>query len=576
MADASKILLTEGDAPDTPAAGICAAYTKTDHLVYTKGDDGVEHAMGTGTVDTSGTPVANDIARFTDGDTIEGLSYAEFCAALDLEAGTDFPSLTTFNDHNDRHAVGGDDSVFPADPGADKYLMWDDDPGELVWATPAGSGDVTAAANMTDNTIVRGDGGAKGVQDTEIAIDDSDNITGVTSILVEGNVNLFDAGGEHISGDGTDLTIASGAKINLTATSDVIVPVNVGVILGDGAEKIESDNTDLTINSGGDINLTATTDINVPANVGMTFGDDGEKIEGDGTDLTINSSAKLNLSATSDVIIPVNVGLILGDGAEKIESDNTDLTINSGGDINLTATADVNIPASVGVTFGDDGEKIEGDGTDLTIASSGVLNLNSTGALNASHQAITDNHVLTVDDAAAADDDFARFTANGIEGLTVAEAITALLGAALPENVALVLDAALSADGKYSGIVETGTAGTTLAFGDIVYYAVADSRWELAKADAAATSFGKIGICVQAAAADGSATTVLLWGKVRADTAFPALTIGAPVFISAATAGDITSTAPTGTTNFVVRIVGYGNTADELFFCPDKTYLELA
>jgi len=35
----------------------------------------------------------------------------------------------------------------------------------------------------------------------------------------------------------------------------VIIPVNVGLIFGDGAEKIESDNTDLTINSGGNVNI---------------------------------------------------------------------------------------------------------------------------------------------------------------------------------------------------------------------------------------------------------------------------------------------------------------------------------
>ena len=42
-----------------------------------------------GTVDTSGTPAANDIARFTDADTIEGRSYAEVKADLSLEIGTD-------------------------------------------------------------------------------------------------------------------------------------------------------------------------------------------------------------------------------------------------------------------------------------------------------------------------------------------------------------------------------------------------------------------------------------------------------------------------------------------------------
>lgn len=44
------------------------------------------------------------------------------------------------------------------------------------------SGDVSAGAIMTDHAIVRGDGGAKGVQDTGITIDDSDNIAGVNGL----------------------------------------------------------------------------------------------------------------------------------------------------------------------------------------------------------------------------------------------------------------------------------------------------------------------------------------------------------------------------------------------------------
>lgn len=145
----------------------------------------------------------------------------------------------------------------------------------------------------------------------------------------------------------------------------------------------------------------------------------------------------------------------------------------------------------------------------------------------------------------------------------------------LPETGGILLDAALSGDGTYSGICETGTAGTALAFGDLVYLAVADSRWELADADAAATAGPvKLGICVQVAAGDGSATTILLFGKVRADAVFPALTIGAPVYVGT-TAGDIVVTAPSGSAD-IVRIVGYANTADELFFCPDKSFIELA
>jgi hypothetical protein len=140
------------------------------------------------------------------------------------------------------------------------------------------------------------------------------------------------------------------------------------------------------------------------------------------------------------------------------------------------------------------------------------------------------------------------------------------------ENGGIVLDAALSADGKYCGIVESGTAGATLAFGDVCYLAAADSRWELTDADAAATSGPvKIGICVLAAAADGSATTMLLFGKIRADAAFPTFTVSAPVFLSG-TAGDVTNTAPTATDS-VTRIVGYGNDGNTLFWCPDPTWI---
>lgn len=142
------------------------------------------------------------------------------------------------------------------------------------------------------------------------------------------------------------------------------------------------------------------------------------------------------------------------------------------------------------------------------------------------------------------------------------------------------LDPAISADGKWSGITETGVAGAALAFGDLCYFAVADSRWELAKADVAATSGGvKLGICVLAAAGDGSTTEMLLYGKINAAAKFPTLTIGAVCYISAATAGLIVAGAtnattgqPTGTDN-VIRIIGYGNTADELMFTPDQSYI---
>ena len=257
--------------------------------------------------------------------------------------------------------------------------------------------------------------GTAGAQVIKLGVDSDDLIfqqydgNEVIRIADDRALYFFDKGGEKISSDGTDFTFNSGNDINLTATTDINIPSNVGLTFGNDAEKIEGDGTDLTI-SGNNINLTATADvnipsgvgltfataekiesdgtdlsitvgsngdINIPANIGLTFGDDGEKIEGDGTDLTIAGN-NIKLTAATDVIIPTNVGLHFTDANEKIESDGTDLTINAGADINLTATTDINVPSGVGLTFGDDGEKIEGDGTDLTIASSAKINLTAT------------------------------------------------------------------------------------------------------------------------------------------------------------------------------------------------------
>ena len=104
---------------------------------------------------------------------------------------------------------------------------------------------------------------------------------------------------------------------------------------------------------------------------------------------------------------------------------------------------------------------------------------------------------------------------------------------------------------------------------------VTDSRWELADANSAASADGDargmIGICVLAAAANGSATNILLNGIVRADSKFPALTVAAPVYLSE-TAGAIVVTQPV-TTDVVIRVLGFALTADEIYFNPSSDYI---
>lgn len=159
----------------------------------------------------------------------------------------------------------------------------------------------------------------------------------------------------------------------------------------------------------------------------------------------------------------------------------------------------------------------------------------------------------------------------GVNVLTVAGG-TLTGNITLGENTSIALDPAGSADGKYSGMTVTGTGGATIAFGDLVTLDKDDLRWELVDISVAAAATGDArGILAMAvtSSSDGAALTVLLHGIIRADANFPALTIGAPVY--ATTAGDVTVTQPT-TTDHVIRIIGYGLTADEMYFNPGAVW----
>ncbi|KKM16529.1 hypothetical protein LCGC14_1684950 [marine sediment metagenome] len=137
----------------------------------------------------------------------------------------------------------------------------------------------------------------------------------------------------------------------------------------------------------------------------------------------------------------------------------------------------------------------------------------------------------------------------------------------LVEN-SLKLDDTLSGDATWSGITVSGTSGvTTLAVGDLCYLDD-DGKWKLVDANLSDGYDKQLGICVLAAA-DGVATEILVYGKVRS-AAFPAFTVGSPLYMSE-TAGDMTHTAPT-TTDSATRIIGFAITAEDLLFNPSNDY----
>ena len=159
-------------------------------------------------------------------------------------------------------------------------------------------------------------------------MEDEDHFKFADDIVVDSTKRLYfnDEGGEYIYGDGTDLYLTSGADIN--------IPANIGMTFGNDGEKIEGDGTDLTI-TGNTINLTATTDVALAVNTGLLLAGT-EKIESDGTDLSIT------VGAGGDINIGSDIGVTFGDDGEKIEGDGTDLTITSSGVLNIAAGGTTN------------------------------------------------------------------------------------------------------------------------------------------------------------------------------------------------------------------------------------------
>ena len=103
-----------------------------------------------------------------------------------------------------------------------------------------------------------------------------------------------------------------------------------------------------------------------------------------------------------------------------------------------------------------------------------------------------------------------------------------------------------------------------------IYHYKSDGTWELADADAVATSDGLLAVALGSASdTDG----MLLRGMVTLDHDPGA--VGDVLYLST-TAGDCSATAPSGN-NDIVRVVGYCLHASngQIWFNPDNTFVEV-
>ena len=125
-------------------------------------------------------------------------------------------------------------------------------------------------------------------------------------------------------------------------------------------------------------------------------------------------------------------------------------------------------------------------------------------------------------------------------------------------------------DGTFQGdVVYIG--GTTSMTTGAIYHYKSDGTWELADADADSTSDGLLAVALGAAS---NTNGMLLRGMVTLDHDPGA--VGDVLFLST-TAGDCSSTAPSGTGD-IIRVIGYCLNASngQIWFNPDNTFVEVS
>ena len=116
----------------------------------------------------------------------------------------------------------------------------------------------------------------------------------------------------------------------------------------------------------------------------------------------------------------------------------------------------------------------------------------------------------------------------------------------------------------------TATAANTFAIGEVGFLAAAGT---ITKAQADDETTTKNMLVMATAAIDGGAAGVFaLSGEVTVTA--HGFTVGAPLFISAATAGAITNTAPDTSTN-QLRTVGYAVDTNTIRFAPSLAWSEV-
>lgn len=192
-------------------------------------------------------------------------------------------------------------------------IIWDNGAAEWTLGPVGGGGSITGAGSSTDNAIARWNGtGGTSIQDSGVIIDDTNNITGVTSLTIgTAGLHLLDTDASH------DLILSVGSNI----TADRTLTVTTG-------------DADRTITLSGNPTLDDWFDQSVKAAASPAFADVTLTNAGGLHLLDSDSSHDLILRTTSNLTADRELVFVTGDATRT-------LTINASGTVYVTGGTDV-------------------------------------------------------------------------------------------------------------------------------------------------------------------------------------------------------------------------------------------
>ena len=396
------------------------------------------------------------------------------------------------------------------------------------------SGNVTTLGNISGSLTSTGSFGrveAAGVVSavTNVFVGDNLSLTSDSSVINMGAGNDF-----TITHDGTTGATLAGTPISINSTGDLTLDSSTDIVIdaaGGNIEFKDAGTTQLLIDmdtTGGEIRIETEVD-----------GDDLAFYQYDGTEV-------LRLDDDGDVKVFDDL---------RLTSDSSVFAMGAGNDFTITHDG------TTGATLA---------ATPISIDSTGELHLNSTTGDIKFQDGGTDQLGLDMDGTGGEiiakllvdADDLVFQQYDGTEALRIGDDATI----SATKNKFAVTG---NTDGTHQGDVVFLGGTTSMTIGKIYHYK-SDGTWELANADAVATSDGLLGVALGAAS---DTNGMLLRGMVTLDHDPGA--VGNVLFVSGS-GGNVSATAPALNDN-IVRVAGYCLNASngQIWFNPDNTFVEV-